>query len=302
MEIGSMSGIKSLSNRPMDKSQPADSVSKGIRTEISEARRQKQSLSSKDDLPVAEKAKKRQELQQEISGLNRELRQRQAETRKEQQREALANESLTEASGTGNAAEKNIDVQNTAPKDDAIKNTEANALKAQNAGLADAQDDNARITGPDAKKAGDKASEDKASRKTASEEKDTKDKASQLQDFDIPQKEWKAVITSDSSREQARKQDAVIARIEGGIAILKSEIRLDEARGADVEKKQEELKKQEEKLQKAATAQLPGSDPADRAAQKAFPIKTGKTADASNENEQAAQPPLFKEIGVSLTV
>ncbi len=257
MGIGSMNGIKGMneiegmSRRPMGGAQPADSVIKNIQEEISEAQRQRQEISSREDLPVAEKVKKRQELQQKISGLNRELRQRQTQIRSQQQREALANGTKTKA-----------------------------------AGRTDVQNGKARSTD---------SSTENVNGKTA------QDSASQLQDFEIPKKEWVAVVESDSSREQKRRQEAVIARIEGGIAILKSEIRLDEARGADVEKKQEELKKQNEKLQKASAAQLSSPERLNPASEKPAQAKTDAPANLSKENGQAAQQPLFQDTAVFLT-
>lgn len=60
----------------------------------------------------------------------------------------------------------------------------------------------------------------------------------------------------DSSLEQARSQGKVIAQIEGGIAILKGEIKLDEARGVDVERKQEELARYEKKANQATASRF----------------------------------------------
>lgn len=313
MGIGSMKGLESMSSRPMGGAQPADSVIKGIQEEISEARRQRQQLSSKEELPAAEKVKKRQELQQKISDLNRELRQRQADVRKEQQKEALAKEKRTSVSSTENADNKDTTTKDTAlkaaagqnPKTNNIKanalktndvktdnvkadNTRTNNAKPKAAGLTSTQNDNVHNAGAYAEKTGGKALLDK-------------DKTSQLQDFDIPKKEWKALIESDTAREQRRKQEIVIARIEGGIAILKSEIKLDEARGADVDKKQDELKKQSAKLQQASAAQFSSPVQLKQTAEKPVSAKAGATSDLSRDNKPTEQQPLFKDIAVSLT-
>jgi len=66
----------------------------------------------------------------------------------------------------------------------------------------------------------------------------------------------KGMIASDFSVEQARSQGVVVARIEGGIAVLKGEINLDEIRGADVERKEEELAKQEKRARRASASRL----------------------------------------------
>ena len=289
MRIGSTTGTDSISSRQMHGIQPVDSVSKNIQKEISEVQRQKQELSSKNDLPVAEKAKKRQELQQKISGLDRELKQRETEVRKEQRREALAKESRIDTSSTKTAAKKAEQTKDTTAKNTNAKNLSENQTAAKNAMRTDDQDKNVNNADVPAKKADHQASQ----------AKDLQNKTSQLQDIEIPQKEWKAAATSNFSREQMRKQETVIARIEGGIAILKSEIKLDESRGTDVTKKQAELKKQEEKLQKASASQFLSPDRFSQAAEKTAPAKIGEKTNLSKEKETAEQQPLFQDITVT---
>lgn len=97
---GGMANIKST-----------DSVSKGIQNEISGIQQQMQELSSKKDIPVEEKMKKRQELQQEMRKLSAELRRRQEQISREQRRESTAAEKKN-ASG----AEK--DTKEDTKKDD----------------------------------------------------------------------------------------------------------------------------------------------------------------------------------------
>lgn len=63
-----------------------DSVSRNIQNQIANAQKQLQELSSNEDMTLEEKMKKRQEIQQEITTLNQQLRQHQIEQRKEQQR------------------------------------------------------------------------------------------------------------------------------------------------------------------------------------------------------------------------
>lgn len=290
MRIGGMTGIESMSNRPMGGTQSVDSVSKNIQKELSEVQRQKQQLSSKEDLPVAEKVKKRQELQQKISGLNRELKQRETEANKKQQREALVDESRLGASGTKTRDDKAEKTKDMTAKNASVKNPFENQAAAKSTERTDSQDHNVDKTNISAKKADTKASQDK----------DLQDKASQLQDIEIPQKDLKAVAKSNISREQMRKQETVIARIESGIAILKSEIKLDEARGADVTKKQAELEKQEQKLQKASASQFSTPDRFSQAAEKTAPAKIGENTNFSKEKETAEQQPLFQDITVSL--
>lgn len=326
MGIDSIKRMDNLSGRPMAKAQPADSVIKGIEDEISEIQRQRQKLSSKEELPISEKAKKRQELQQKISDLNRELRQRQVEIRKEQQKDALAKEADAKATQTKDITAKAAAGQNpkahapgsggidtdAAKADNARTNTlnaiesrknilkennaktnatKTNIVKTDNATVdaverTGAQNSSPHSTAASAATAGGKTYRDKALEEQAAQEK-----KAQLENIDIPEKKKKDIVRSDAAREQMQKQETVIARIEGGIAILKSEIRLDEARGGDTEKKQDELKRQTDKLQKAAAAQFPSPTPFRQPSEKTAPAKTGTPVNFSKVNEQTAQPP-----------
>ena len=69
----------------MGMNQAADSYSKNIQNQIANAQKQLQELSSNEDMTLEEKMKKRQEIQQQISDLNMQLRQHQIEQRKEKQ-------------------------------------------------------------------------------------------------------------------------------------------------------------------------------------------------------------------------
>lgn len=69
----------------MKMTQATDSVSKNIQNQIANAQKQLQELSSNKDMSLEEKMKKRQEIQQQITDLNNQLRQHQIEQRKEKQ-------------------------------------------------------------------------------------------------------------------------------------------------------------------------------------------------------------------------
>lgn len=62
-----------------------DSVSKNIQNQIANAQKQLKEISSNEDMTMEEKMKKKQEIQQEITTLNQQLRQHQIQQRKEQQ-------------------------------------------------------------------------------------------------------------------------------------------------------------------------------------------------------------------------
>jgi len=65
--------------------QTDDAVSKNIKKQISNVQKALQELSSNEEISTEEKMKKRQELQQEITDLNNQLKQHQIELRKEKQ-------------------------------------------------------------------------------------------------------------------------------------------------------------------------------------------------------------------------
>ena len=71
-------------NKPME----MDSFSKSINNQIANAQKQLQELSENKDMSMEEKMKRRQEIQQQITDLNNQLRQRQIEQRKEKQEQA----------------------------------------------------------------------------------------------------------------------------------------------------------------------------------------------------------------------
>lgn len=89
---GNMQAGRSSMNMQMD------SVSKNIQNQIANAQKQLQELSSNEDMTLEEKMKKRQEIQQEITTLNQQLRQHQIEQRKEQWRRGTPMDDMLEGS------------------------------------------------------------------------------------------------------------------------------------------------------------------------------------------------------------
>ncbi len=69
----------------MGMNRATDSYSRNIQNQITNAQKQLQELSSNEDMTLEEKMKKRQEIQQQISDLNMQLRQHRMEQRKEKQ-------------------------------------------------------------------------------------------------------------------------------------------------------------------------------------------------------------------------
>ena len=152
-------------NKPME----MDSFSKSINNQIANAQKQLQELSENKDMCMEEKMKRRQEIQQQITELNNQLRQHQIEQRKEQQEKAAK------------SAEK---------KDSAKKADKGTGLS---------------------------------------------------------QASMTAIISADAAMSQAQVQGSVATRMEGRAGVLEAEIKLDSANGGNVEAKQEELAKVQQK-------------------------------------------------------
>lgn len=85
MKINGFNGTNTQTG-VMGMAQANDSVSKNIQNQIANAQQKLQDLSSNEELSLEDKMKKRQEIQQEITNLNQQLRQHQIEQRKERKR------------------------------------------------------------------------------------------------------------------------------------------------------------------------------------------------------------------------
>ena len=81
MTINSINGANTQIGQ-MGMNQETDSYSRNIQSQIANAQKQMQELSSNEDMSLEEKMKKRQEIQQQISDLNTQLRQHQMEQRR----------------------------------------------------------------------------------------------------------------------------------------------------------------------------------------------------------------------------
>lgn len=270
MGIGGVKAMDGMAGVQKTAVRPVDIASKNIQDKISDVQRQKQGLSSKQEMSAEEKAKKRQELQQELSGLNTQLRQRQAEARREQQKEVLLEEAQP-ADSRVEDAEKGKDRA-------ATENEEKSKV---NSGAGDERAINAKNPEEEAVNKGLRASEEETEKKKAS---GVDDKDKEPEDIGMPAKEMQAIVEREAFGEQTKRREAVIARLERGIVILKGEIKQDELRGADVEKKKSELKRQEQKVQKAASG-LPDVKGPSKTAGRVAGVRT----DAAEERSRAAE-------------
>lgn len=72
----------------------------------------------------------------------------------------------------------------------------------------------------------------------------------------LSQASMKAMISADSAMAQAKVQGSVATKMEDRAGVLEAEIKLDQARGDDVEKKKEELAEVQQKAVQAESAQM----------------------------------------------
>lgn len=84
MKINGINGANTQMGQ-MGMNQATDSYSRNIQSQIANAQKHLQELSSNEEMTLEEKMKKRQEIQQQINDLNMQLRQHQTEQRKEKQ-------------------------------------------------------------------------------------------------------------------------------------------------------------------------------------------------------------------------
>ena len=107
MTINGINGVNTQMGQ-MGMNQATDSYSRNIQNQIANAQKQLQELSSNEDMTLEEKMNNRQEIQQQISDLNMQLRQHQMEQRREKQQaksssmdDMLGGTRKRESKGTG---------------------------------------------------------------------------------------------------------------------------------------------------------------------------------------------------------
>ena len=107
--INKVNGAITSFKNSLDMGQTTDSVSKNIRDQIANAQNQLQEISSNKEMSVEQKMKRRQEIQQQISDLNNQLRQHQIEQRKQQQEKKMSKDGgMNRENQEGLASKENL--------------------------------------------------------------------------------------------------------------------------------------------------------------------------------------------------
>lgn len=253
MGIGSITSTNSMSGMQMLKSVSTDPKIKKIENEITNAKQQMQKLSPKEELSDNEKETERKKLQKEISSLNTKLLQHQEELRKSQKKEIRMEElqedqKLTkEETSSDKADEKALptDKQQTmSPGTVITSNSDGTVMFKGNM-----NQDEKRSIDTEKKQTDETKEKDIAEKETKTINSDTATENS------LSHKKIYAIVSADSSVQQAGRQGAIIASTRDGIAILKGEMNQDEKRGVNTEKKQTELEKMEKKELRAIAFQ-----------------------------------------------
>lgn len=307
-----ISGISSInSSMPVMQRNPADlkdHKSKNIQNEITQVQQQLQKLSSEDELSASEKADEKKKLQKEKSSLDTKLKQHQEELLRSQKREiklAELQEERTPAEtedseGEASAATASTD---TTDRENASIGEQQQAQSLQPGTIIAQNSDGTVIlkeVAPPAESStaaaqtasADKAKEDSADAKAAAEEEE-KETTDPTAEFRPTAQEMQAMVSADTSMQQADRMGTLVTKTEDGIAILKGEIKQDAYRGTDTDRKQAELNAMQKQREREMGVQFALLGAADESGKDRIPEDAEKNFQVSGLNvpqdEQAAQ-------------
>lgn len=242
-----------------------DQKSKSIQTEISSVQQQIQRLSSDEELSVNEQNNERKKLQREKASLDTELRQHQDELLRSQKRQdRLAKLQEERNPKTEEKAEDDSRTSAAVSDTEERKGQPAEEEQALQPGTVIAQNTDGTVVLKEVMKQAESAETDTESKpvdntETAAVQEEVEPAAADtdpLEDARPTAKEMRAMVAANSSMQLATQQGRLVAKTDDGIAILKSEIKLDESRGTDTERKQMELEKMEKQRNREQSFQF----------------------------------------------
>ncbi len=316
MGIGSITSTTRMAVVQTTPTDLKDQKSKSIQSKISDVEQQIRKLSSEEDLSVNEKANEKKKLQKEEADLSTKLKQHQEELLRSQKRELMLAEMREEqapveeetaedkiqsnesSAATEDKRELPSDAQQTAQPGTVItQNSDGTVILKEIAKPVENRD-------TDPQKPADEVKEE------ASPAKETKEAdEAEVADTTLSGKELQAMVSADVSMQQADYQGTVIAKTEGGIAILKGEIKQDAYRGDDTGRKQAELEKMQKQSQREQAFQFSILGEADNAMKSAAETSGAVKGNPDTENtfyisglsapqeEQAAQQRFYVSFG-----
>lgn len=255
MGIGGISSSNnSMSVMQMTSTNLKDHKSKNIQKEITDVQQQIQKLSSKDELSADEKADEKKKLQKEKASLDTKLKQHQDELLRSQKREIRLAE-LQEAQNPLKEESKDEDkVQETAissPTTDEEKQADDGRQSLQPGTVISQSSDGTVILKEvlsQAKSADETAdgkqigeAKEATPAKPEPEETEEEETTDPATEFRPTAQEMQAMVSADTSMQQAGRMGMLVSKTEDGIAVLKGEIKQDSYRGVDTERKEAEL-------------------------------------------------------------
>ncbi len=316
MGIGSITSAGSMSAMQMPATDLKDQKSKNLQTEITDVQQQIQKLSSEEDLSAIEKANEQKKLKREKSSLDTELKQHQEELLRSQKREEMLAELRAAQLPDREKAANDVSQSSETTSDTAAEKTQpANEGQTPQPGTIITQNSDGAVIFKGAMNPA-KNSDTDSETKPADETKETDASVSETMpeereadtdpaaEFRPTEKEMQAMVSADASMQIADQQGMLVAKTTDGIAILKGEIKQDEYRGVDTERKQAELKEMQKQqqqemafqfallgeadgvMQAAAETNGPSSVSAQANADQTFHVSGLNTA---QQEEQAAQ-------------
>lgn len=304
MGISSITSTGGMSAMQMPSANLKDHKSKNIQSEITDVQQQMQKLSSKEDLSANEKTNERKKLQKEISSLNAELKQHEEELRRSQKREIMLSELREDRKPEKEEkTEDDISAKEAASDNTDKKSSPADGPQASQPGavitrssdgtviLKEAMDEGKTpVVDTETKQADETKEEDNVEKETKAAGSDT------VTDTGLSDKKMHAMVSADSFLQQASRQGTIVTKTKDGIAILKGEIKQDEIRDENTDKKQAELEKMERREERATEAQFSILGKANNAMKSA-----AETNDSAKGKTQAAAEYNFQVSGANAT-
>lgn len=283
MGVGNITSMNSMSGIWKTTAGSSDVKSKTIQNQITEKQQQMQKISSEKELSANEKANERKQQQKEIVNLNMELKRHQDEFLRSQKRELMMaelqddSELVSKENPAANAyaeeTAKSVLTEKESQTTDADISSETIREKMPAATLSDTsaqqagsgavifKSDDGSVILKDNLSQNEKNSVDSDKTQTDETQNERIDER-ETNSLDneastgLSRREIYEIVSNDASAQQTGRQETVIARIEGGIAVLKGELEQDRKRGINTDKKQAELEKLEQREERARALQI----------------------------------------------
>lgn len=308
--IGSTSPMNSMSSMQTTRSSDVkDQKTKSLQNDITQVQQQMQKLSSDEDLSVTEKEAEKKRLEQEKSDLSAKLKLHQDELLKSQKREIkLAQLQEEREPEKEEASEDNVQTAETSSASDPTdkKNLPVDERRSLQPGTIITQTSDGTVIlkevmnqtadhSADAKSSPTDEAKEKTgfeSEKAAAKQTVQTNEDDTAADAGLTESEVQAMVSADSTMQQADRQGTLVNKTGNDIAVLKSEIKQDALRGVDTDKKEAELKELQKQQKREMEVQFSMLGEANRTAQ------TATETNASANSTQIDSERTFHVSGI----